>query len=88
VGLSVGLVSKIISNMKIHNTNNVDKRSTLKPEDYPAVAEIISNTKNCNANILAKRVEEGNNVTGNIISLPDLRVKIPKVMFHMKQKSN
>ena len=30
------LASKIISNSTSGNTYNVDKRSTLKPEDYPA----------------------------------------------------
>ena len=78
MGLSIGLISKIISNFKSENTNNVDKRSVLKPEDYPTALEIINNTKNCNANILAEKVEDINNVTSNIINIPNLRVKIPK----------
>jgi hypothetical protein len=78
VGLDRSVVSKIISNVQMHNINNVDKRSTLKPEDYPAALELVSNTKSCYANIFTEKVEDTNNVTSNIICIPNLRVKIPK----------
>jgi hypothetical protein len=40
VGVFKGeLASKIVSNFKSENINNVDKRSTLKPEDYPVVLD-------------------------------------------------
>jgi len=42
-GLSVQAISKIISNSTSGNTNNsADKRRELKPEDYPAIARLIS----------------------------------------------
>ena len=63
MGLDRSVVSKIVSNVQMHNTNNVDKRSTLKPEDYPAVSEIISNTKSCNTDIDVKTTDKRRKLT-------------------------
>ena len=120
MGLSVQGISKIISNSTSGNTYNVDKRSVLKPEDYPAIAKLIlggekqediaerfgvsqvrisqiwSEIRDSVYKLyteekllkreVAEKVEEGNNITSNIISLPDLRAKTPKILFHMKQE--